>query len=162
MRSDAQVAVWVDVAAAVADGVAFFVAANGAVLTPGVGRDGVLHPRYFHRACRVLDRASREGEALPLADAAAWKDVAESDDDDDDGDDDGDGAATEEGGGREAGGSESTPSRFPARWGPEPLAQTRDYRPLPGGYGHGSGTLARWIQENMDADAKGRDANQLG
>jgi 2'-phosphotransferase len=37
-----------------------------------------------------------------------------------------------------------------------------DYRPLPGGYGHGSGTLARWIQENMDADAKGRDANQLG
>jgi hypothetical protein len=129
MRSDAQVAVWVDVAAAVADGVAFFVAANGAVLTPGVGRDGVLHPRYFHRACRVLDRASREGEALPLADAAAWKDVAESDDDD---------------------------------GGPEPLAQTMDYRPLPGGYGHGSGTLARWIQENMDADAKGRDANQLG
>ena len=31
--------------------------------------------------------------------------------------------------------------------------QTRDYRPLPGDYGMGSGTLARWIQENLDKDA---------
>ena len=27
---------------------------------------------------------------------------------------------------------------FPGRWGPEPAAQTRDYRELPGGYGFGS------------------------
>ena len=26
-------------------------------------------------------------------------------------------------------------SRFPERWGPEPVMQTRDYRELPGGYG---------------------------
>jgi len=43
---------------------------------------------------------------------------------------------------------------FPAHWGPPPLRQTRDLRILPGGYGRGSGTLARWIQENLDRDAK--------
>jgi hypothetical protein len=32
-------------------------------------------------------------------------------------------------------------------------ATTRDYRELPGGYGHGSGTLKRWIQEHLDEDA---------
>ena len=31
--------------------------------------------------------------------------------------------------------------------------QTRDLRPLRG-YGMGSGTLARWIQENLDRDKK--------
>ena len=45
---------------------------------------------------------------------------------------------------------------FPAHWGPPPRRQTRDLRPLPGGYGRGSGTLARWIQENLDRDAKNR------
>ena len=43
---------------------------------------------------------------------------------------------------------------FPAHWGQPPLGQTRDLRILPGGYGQGSGTLARWIQENLEADAK--------
>ncbi len=42
---------------------------------------------------------------------------------------------------------------FPAHWGAPPLRQTRDLRPLPGGYGAGSGTLARWIQENLNKDA---------
>ena len=42
---------------------------------------------------------------------------------------------------------------FPGRWGPEPAAQTRDYRELPGGYGFGSSTLARWIEQNMAKDA---------
>ena len=44
--------------------------------------------------------------------------------------------------------------QFPANWGQPPLRQTRDLRILPGGYGRGSGTLARWIQENLDKDAK--------
>lgn len=44
-------------------------------------------------------------------------------------------------------------SRFPSHWGEPPMAQTRDLRPLPGGYGMGSGTLARWIEEKMAADA---------
>ncbi|MDG2014444.1 MAG: protease inhibitor I42 family protein, partial [Pirellulaceae bacterium] len=39
---------------------------------------------------------------------------------------------------------------FPAYWGAPPKIQTRDLRPLPGGYGKGSGTLARWIQANLD------------
>ena len=43
---------------------------------------------------------------------------------------------------------------FPSHWGQPPLRQTRDLRPLPGGYGQGSGTLLRWIQSNLDADAK--------
>ena len=41
---------------------------------------------------------------------------------------------------------------FPKHWGDPPQRQTRDLRPLPGGYGMGSGTLARWIQENLDRD----------
>jgi hypothetical protein len=44
-------------------------------------------------------------------------------------------------------------SRFPTRWGPEPSTQTRDYRQLPEGHGYGSGTLAGWIQTNLDNDA---------
>lgn len=43
--------------------------------------------------------------------------------------------------------------RFPAHWGTPPRVQTMDYRPLPGGYGHGSSTLASWIQQNLDRDA---------
>ena len=42
---------------------------------------------------------------------------------------------------------------FPAHWGEPPKIQTRDYHELPGGYGHGSGTLAKWIQANLDKDA---------
>ncbi|MBK28428.1 MAG: hypothetical protein CMO77_06305, partial [Verrucomicrobiales bacterium] len=44
--------------------------------------------------------------------------------------------------------------KFPDHWGPPPKVQTRDYRKLPGGYGFGSGTLANWIQKNLDKDAK--------
>ena len=43
---------------------------------------------------------------------------------------------------------------FPKHWGNPPLRQTRDRRPLPGGYGMGSSTLAKWIQENLDRDEK--------
>jgi len=44
---------------------------------------------------------------------------------------------------------------YPAHWGDPPKIQTRDLRPLPGGYGKGSGTLAKWIQGNLDDDANG-------
>ena len=43
---------------------------------------------------------------------------------------------------------------YPAHWGAPPRIQTRDLRPLPGGYGRGSSTLARWIQKNLDRDAR--------
>ncbi len=42
---------------------------------------------------------------------------------------------------------------YPDHWGDPPAIQTRDYVPLPGGYGHGSSTLKSWIQENLDRDA---------
>jgi len=44
---------------------------------------------------------------------------------------------------------------FPAHWGKPPAVQTRDYVPLPGGYGNGSSSLARWITANLEKD-KGR------
>jgi hypothetical protein len=43
---------------------------------------------------------------------------------------------------------------FPLHWGKPPAIQTRDYRPLPGGFGHGSSTLAHWIDKNLKADAE--------
>ena len=43
---------------------------------------------------------------------------------------------------------------FPKHWGAPPRLQTKDLRPLPGGYGRGSSTLAGWIQKNLDLDAK--------
>jgi hypothetical protein len=43
---------------------------------------------------------------------------------------------------------------YPAHWGEPPLMQTRDLRKLPGGYGMGSGTLAKWIRENMEQDER--------
>lgn len=43
--------------------------------------------------------------------------------------------------------------RFPTHWGSPPAVQTSDMRPLPGGFGEGSGTLATWIQDNLDQDA---------
>jgi len=44
-------------------------------------------------------------------------------------------------------------SRFPAEWGKPPRVQTKDLRTLPQPYGgKGSGTLASWIQKNLDAD----------
>ena len=49
---------------------------------------------------------------------------------------------------------ESGKKTYPAHWGNPPAIQTRDMRELPGGYGFGSSTLAKWIQKNMDSDAE--------
>lgn len=46
----------------------------------------------------------------------------------------------------------SEPKKFPEHWGEPPAIQTRDMGILPGGYGEGSGSLAKWIQENLDKD----------
>jgi len=43
---------------------------------------------------------------------------------------------------------------YPKHWGAPPKLQTRDLRPLPGGYGQGSGTLVKWIAENLARDEK--------
>ncbi|MFN9719676.1 MAG: alpha-2-macroglobulin family protein, partial [Planctomycetota bacterium] len=56
--------------------------------------------------------------------------------------------------------------KYPAHWGEPPQIQTRDIRPLPGGFGQGSSTLANWIQENIDKDMKvlqgrGQDFNPV-
>ena len=44
--------------------------------------------------------------------------------------------------------------KYPAHWGEKPQVQTRDIRELPAGFGKGSSTLAKWIQENIDKDMK--------
>jgi len=44
--------------------------------------------------------------------------------------------------------------RYPVHWGEPPSSQTRDLRPLPGGYGIGSSTLSKWIEEKMTQDAE--------
>ncbi len=41
---------------------------------------------------------------------------------------------------------------FPAHWGAPPRAQTRDYVEWPDGYGHGSSTVARWIEGRLEQD----------
>jgi len=42
---------------------------------------------------------------------------------------------------------------FPSHWGEPPKMQTKDLRPWPQGYGQGSGTVAAWIQENINKEA---------
>ena len=44
-------------------------------------------------------------------------------------------------------------AEFPDHGLEPPAAQTRDYVELPGGYGQGSSTLARWVLANMEEDA---------
>jgi len=56
------------------------------------------------------------------------------------------------GGGRPGGGKRRGPVKFPEHWGEPPKMQTRDIRPLPGGYGMGSSTLASWIKAKMAED----------
>lgn len=43
---------------------------------------------------------------------------------------------------------------FPAHWGEPPKIQTTDFGDLPGGYGKGSSTLAKWIESNLEKDRK--------
>ena len=42
--------------------------------------------------------------------------------------------------------------KFPLHWGKPPAAQTKDLVDLPGRFGKGSSTLARWIKENIEED----------
>jgi len=53
-------------------------------------------------------------------------------------------------------------NRFPAHWGEPPRMQTKDLRTLPGGYGKGSGTLAKWIQTHLDQDAASAPGERPG
>ena len=46
----------------------------------------------------------------------------------------------------------SAKKSYPKHWGKPPLRQTRDLRPLPGGYGMGSSTLGNWIKQKMEQD----------
>lgn len=47
---------------------------------------------------------------------------------------------------------------YPAHWGEPPAIQTRDLVKLPGGYGRGSSTLAKWITANLEKDKAGTTA----
>ncbi|CAK0886747.1 unnamed protein product, partial [Prorocentrum cordatum] len=43
---------------------------------------------------------------------------------------------------------------FPAHWGEPPRALTRERRDWPAGFGHGSGTIAKWIEGNLARDGQ--------
>lgn len=62
MRADSTVAVWVDVARGIREGLPFYVSANGVVLTPGEGKTGTVPARLFLRAHTLP-----VGEPLELA-----------------------------------------------------------------------------------------------
>lgn len=66
MRSDVQIAIYVDAARAMADGCKFFRSANDVVLTRGFG--GLLPAEYFLRAVVLAGDAEHEaGSELPLS-----------------------------------------------------------------------------------------------
>jgi hypothetical protein len=44
--------------------------------------------------------------------------------------------------------------RFPPHWGHPPRIQVRDHVKLPGKFGFGSSTVAKWIIENLKKDGK--------
>ena len=46
---------------------------------------------------------------------------------------------------------------FPTAWGKPPEIQTKDYRPLPYDYGHGSSTLYNWIILNKNQEICWKD-----
>ena len=48
--------------------------------------------------------------------------------------------------------------QFPKHWTDPPKIQTLDYRKLPGEYGYGSSTLAKWIAENLKTDKQKGEA----
>ena len=50
---------------------------------------------------------------------------------------------------------------FPWGWGERPQIQTKDYVPLPDGYGHGSSTLRNWIKLNQDHDKITKALNNM-
>ncbi|HMP83598.1 MAG TPA: hypothetical protein PKA41_12935 [Verrucomicrobiota bacterium] len=47
---------------------------------------------------------------------------------------------------------------FPPHWGKPPEIQLRDYVKWPDGYGHGSSTVAKWIEKNIAKDKEGAAA----
>lgn len=55
MRSSAQLKIYIDVQAAMNDGIVFYWSANNVVLSPGVGENGIIHPQYFSRVVDVSD-----------------------------------------------------------------------------------------------------------
>ncbi|XP_028565025.2 tRNA 2'-phosphotransferase 1 isoform X1 [Podarcis muralis] len=64
MRSNCDVAIVIDVAKALADGIKFYRSANEVILTPG-DANGLLLPCYFMEALQLKPR--RESGSLPLA-----------------------------------------------------------------------------------------------
>ena len=52
MRKDCEVAIWINLKAALEDGVPFYMSQNQVVLTPG--KEGRLSPKYFLKARDLL------------------------------------------------------------------------------------------------------------
>jgi hypothetical protein len=52
------------------------------------------------------------------------------------------------------------PKSFPEHWGTPPMRQTKDLRPLPGGYGRGSSTLSKWIKQKLREDERAQGGEE--
>ena len=58
--ADSNVLIYIDVAQAISDGITFFVATNGCILTRGVNESGMLPSKYFLRV--VFNRGDGDGD----------------------------------------------------------------------------------------------------
>ena len=54
LRTSCEVAIYLNLPLALADGLPFFISANGVVLSPGNAK-GVVEPKYFERVVRLKD-----------------------------------------------------------------------------------------------------------
>jgi hypothetical protein len=50
---------------------------------------------------------------------------------------------------------------FPKRWGEPPKATTRDYCDWPDGFGHGSGTIKKWIEKHLEEDKRAAKKSEV-
>jgi inhibitor of KinA sporulation pathway (predicted exonuclease)/RNA:NAD 2'-phosphotransferase (TPT1/KptA family) len=56
MRSDCQILIHIDIQSAIHDGIPFYMSANRVILSPGIGQNGYLPPKYFSRVERLNNR----------------------------------------------------------------------------------------------------------
>lgn len=76
MRTSSQILIYIDVEKALADGIKFFMSANGVVLTEGNPETGVLSTKYFKKVenpkRQTLEVWGSEGQSGISTDSPAW------------------------------------------------------------------------------------------
>jgi len=75
MRSSAQVLVYLNVKKALEDGIPLFLSSNSVVLSPGVGPQGAISPKYFLAVVRANDKTAFDPDFTAAA-PKVWKPAA--------------------------------------------------------------------------------------